>query len=328
MAITIKAYDANKDGKGINFTSYLANYEKTFVPSGYGSFNSTDPMAMSGSQYAATNAKGYGVFLTSGKSEWDYDIITHTVKGSLNSVTFANSIKLNSATKFTGTLDLEISGLNITKTALGGEILSDLRDASTTSLVKVLKANSINFTGSTGSDTFTGYSKADKIYGGSGNDLLKGGAGNDTVSGDSGNDKVYGGSGNDKVYGGSGNDYLYGDSGNDVLDGGSGNDTLYGGAGNDKLTGGAGNDKLYGGSGSDIFVFAKNSGNDTIYDFDAGSAKTDVIWLDKSVLKNFSAVLDHATDTRSGVEIEYGSATITLKGVDYDDLHKNDFLFV
>lgn len=315
MAITIKVNDANKDGKGINFAAYLSNYNKTYVRDGYGSFNSSDPMAMSGTQYATTDTKDYGAILTAGKTKWNYDLVTHKVTGSLSSVVFGSAISLNSANKFTSVADVQITGLNVTDTTQGGQILADIMGGKNTaggatkSLLDVLKANAIVFNGSAGSDSFTGYGKADKISGGAGNDTLKGGGGNDTISGDKGNDK------------------LYGEAGNDTLFGGAGNDTLSGGAGNDRLNGGAGNDKLTGGSGNDVFVFLKNHGKDTVTDFKAGSAKADVIHLDKTVLKNFADVLDHARDTDKGLLIEYGKGSILLSDVEKSDLHSNDFFF-
>jgi len=316
MAITITANDANKDGKGINFAAFLKSYDKTFTRDGYGSFNSVDPMAMSGKQYATTDAKKFGVVLSAGKAAWQYDLATHKITGSLETVEFGNSVALNATTKkFALKSDLKISGLGITDSKLAGEILSDImggkltEDGATSSLLKALKSDSLVFKGSTGADTFTGFGKADKISGGNGNDVLKGGGGNDTLSGGNGNDK------------------LYGDAGNDKLSGGAGNDILSGGAGNDRLDGGAGNDRLTGGSGNDIFIFKKGQGNDTITDFSAGKAKSDVIHLDKTVLHSFSDVLAHAKDGSGGVVIDYGNNTITLSGVDKADLHANDFFF-
>lgn len=305
MAIKITVKDANNDGKGINFAAYLASFNRTYLRDGYGSFNSADPMAMTGTQYATTNAKDFGAFLTAGKTKWEYDLMTHKVTGSLSAVTFGNSIDL-SGSRFKAVSDIDITGLNVTDKTLGGKILADIMGGkntdggATTALEKILKASAIDYRGSNGSDTFTGFGKADKIAGNGGNDTLKGGAGNDAISGGAGNDK------------------LYGDAGNDKLTGGAGNDTLDGGAGNDRLSGGAGND---------TFIFKKAQGNDTVTDFSAGSAKGDVIRLDKSVLSSFKDVLAHADDSSSGVVIDYGNNTIKLAGVDKADLHANDFFF-
>lgn len=278
MAITINANDANKDGKGINFAAYLANYNKTFTRAGYGGFNSSDPMAMSGTQYYSNDASKYGVVLTSGKTAWKYNMMTHKVTGSLNTVEFGSSIALDSKTNtFKMTSDVKITGLGVTDTTLGGQLLSDIMGGKSTvagataGLVKILSANSIVFNGSTGSDSFSGYAKDDVISGGDGNDALYGNGGNDTLRGGNGNDVLYGDAGNDKLYGDAGNDRIYGGAGDDTLAGGDGKDTLNGGAGIDTLRGGndddflfgyAGNDKLYGDAGNDRLE--GGAGNDTL----------------------------------------------------------------
>lgn len=288
MAITIKVNDANRDGKGIDFAAYLKKYDKTYLRDGYGSFNSADDMAMSGSQYATTDAKGYGAVLTAGKTKWQYDLATHKITGSIATVQFGSDIELNSKSKFDVTYDIQISGLNVTDKVLGGQILSAImggkntEGGATKGLVDVLKTSAIDFKGSSGADAFTGYGKADKISGGAGNDILNGGAGNDKIDG---------------------------------------------GAGNDKIDGGLGNDTLDGGSGKDVFVFKKGQGKDTIKGFEAGSGKGDVIHLDDAVLKNFADVLAHARDTPKGVLIDYDKGSILLAGLDKADLHANDFFF-
>ena len=93
----------------------------------------------------------------------------------------------------------------------------------------------------------------------------------------------------------------------------------------DKIAGLEGHDTILITDGNDT-VFG-GSGNDTITDFDAGSAKTDVIRLDKSVLSSFNDVLSHASDSSGGVVIDYGNSSIKLSGVDKADLHANDFFF-
>ena len=59
--------------------------------------------------------------------------------------------------------------------------------------------------------------------------------------------------------------------------GGEGNDSLYGEAGNDVLDGGTGNDYLAGGTGNDTYLFARASGQDTLYDYDTTTGNTDVL---------------------------------------------------
>ncbi len=81
--------------------------------------------------------------------------------------------------------------------------------------------------------------------------------------------------------------------------------------------------------GADTFIIKSGQGIDKITDFEAGSAGTDVIQLDKAVLKSFATVLSHATETRAGdLVIKYGAGSITLEGIAKADLHASDFLFV
>ncbi|MCP4186990.1 MAG: calcium-binding protein, partial [Gammaproteobacteria bacterium] len=129
-----------------------------------------------------------------------------------------------------------------------------------------------------GADNITGSDGDDTLDSLGGNDYLYGGNGNDTLSGGEGSDRIYGQNGNDTVRGGTGNDYLYGYAGDDVLEGGDDRDYLYGGTGNDTLSGGTGtNDYLSGDTGDDTYLFAVGDGSTTIYNYDAGSDRNDVL---------------------------------------------------
>ena len=266
MAITITANDANRDGTGINFTSYLANYSRKFVRDGYGEFNDD---TMSGSQYATKDTSGWGAVLVAGATRWEYDLATHVVTGSLATVAFGTSVALNNSTeRFTYTLDVQISGLGISDKNLGGNILADIMDGNTNSLEARLKLDSLVFKGSTGNDTFSGFGRNDVISGNGGNDTLRGGAGNDRINGGAGNNKLFGDAGNDTLTGGNNVDTMNGGSGNDTLSGGAGDDTLNGSSGADTLKGGGGKDKLIGGSDNDKLF--GNGGNDRLQG-DAGN---------------------------------------------------------
>ncbi|AON56073.1 calcium-binding protein [Herbaspirillum seropedicae] len=129
-------------------------------------------------------------------------------------------------------------------------------------------------TSTAGNDTLTGYATNDTINAGDGNDTVYGQTGDDVLDGGTGADNLQGGEGNDTVKGGTGNDTLYGGNGNDNLQGNEHNDTLYGDAGNDTLDGGTGNDYLRGGTGADTYVFAKGSGQDTVYNYDGEAVGT------------------------------------------------------
>ncbi|WP_166763037.1 beta strand repeat-containing protein, partial [Xanthomonas euroxanthea] len=138
------------------------------------------------------------------------------------------------------------------------------------SLVQASTAGNDQLTGYQGNDSLSGGRGDDTIYGQAGDDLLQGGEGGDSLSGDAGNDLLFGGAQNDMLSGG---------EGDDQLDGGTNNDTLYGGGGNDRLDGGTGNDYLSGDAGSDIYVFGRNSGQDTISNYTYDSGSTDVLEL-------------------------------------------------
>ncbi len=136
------------------------------------------------------------------------------------------------------------------------------------------------------------------------------------------------------VLGNSGDDRLRGDGGDDHIDGHAGDDVLDGRGGNDALHGGAGDDTLTGGSGADTFVFTANFGDDTITDFDTSQ---DVIQIDSNIFSDFDDLMANAEETGGGgwwwssgsdVVITAGSDSITLEGVELDDLSANDFVFV
>ncbi|MFC6921392.1 calcium-binding protein [Microbulbifer taiwanensis] len=122
------------------------------------------------------------------------------------------------------------------------------------------------------------YLDIDSSIGSSGADIIYGGEPEDVIVGFDGNDRLYGRSGDDALYGNGDDDYLYGEAGSDILDGGDGRDRLYGGDGDDTLRGGTGvNDYLSGGAGSDTYLFGAGDGNTTVYNYDKGAERSDVL---------------------------------------------------
>ncbi|MCZ4254668.1 Ig-like domain-containing protein [Sulfitobacter sp. G21635-S1] len=212
--------------------------------------------------------------------------------------------------------------------------------------------------GEEGNDTLYGEGGFDHLDGGAGNDLLDGGnqadnlygrSGNDTLIGGQGFDRLFGGDNDDLLHGDAGTDGLFGEQGDDTLDGGTGNDRLWGGTGNDDLSGGADNDLVQGGAGfdridggtgddtlignfnADTFVFTDGHGNDTITDFDATN---DLETIDFSNLSTINTLADllgvggAASQSGANVLIDTGDGnTITLLGVNLNELHANDFIF-
>ncbi|QJE73268.1 hypothetical protein HHL28_09350 [Aerophototrophica crusticola] len=87
-----------------------------------------------------------------------------------------------------------------------------------------------------------------------------------------------------------------------TVQGTSGSDKLYGSNGADKFIGGAGNDLLYSAKDgvADTFVFAKGSGADRIFNFEAG--------IDKLDLRGYG--VDSLSD--SGIKVSQGSSGAVL----------------
>ncbi|MEL6789220.1 MAG: choice-of-anchor Q domain-containing protein [Pseudomonadota bacterium] len=183
--------------------------------------------------------------------------------------------------------------------------------------------------GEFGDDTLDGQDGDDRLFGGAGFDTLIGNAGNDQLSGDANADNLFGGGGNDTLNGDAGFDRLFGELGNDLLDAGAGNDAIFGGAGFDTLIGGEGDDRLFGNFNWDIFVFADNFGNDTIFDFDVANAFERIDLSGVSAITDFTDLLDNhlSEDANGDAVITDGTNAITLLDVAMADLTAGDFVF-
>lgn len=215
--------------------------------------------------------------------------------------------------------------------------------------------------GGAGNDTIDGGVGFDLLIGGDGNDLIRGGnqadnlygdAGNDTLIGGNGFDRLFGGDGDDLLqdfdglggfFGGTGNDtidggdaatFIFGQQGNDVINAGGGDDRIGGNSGFDTINAGAGNDTIFGDFNADTFVFEDGHGSDVVGDFDA---MNDFEKIDLSGLSTINSLADlnlmsstsgAATQVGADVEIDTGGGnSITLVGVNLDDLDANDFIF-
>lgn len=193
--------------------------------------------------------------------------------------------------------------------------------------------------GEAGSDTLNGGFGDDTILAGSGRDAVSGDEGNDNIDAAAGDDTISGGTARDSVFGGTGDDSILGDGGNDTLQGGDGADALLGSAGydvllggndDDFLDGGALNDILLGNAGADTFSFAIGGATDTLRDFVAGAALSDVIRLEGfgAAFDSFAEVVAAASDNGTDTTISFGGGdVIIIQNVTVSQLDANDFIF-
>lgn len=296
MAINITVYDADGDGKGINFSAYLKNFAKTYHDAdGRGDFNGlvkgqygnvNNPMRADGYVTNESNENGGRSVLFESKDGFSYDFMTHIISGKVTKFTFGTDTILTDLgkndynieqTSYTHTPELSFSGFKPFKSSTVEGIVHDILKAHETGLKELqafLNKNKIVFNGSDGDDVFTGFKKADKLFGGDGNDKLNGGKGNDTIEG------------------------------------------------------GAGNDILKGGKGADTFIFRAGDGNDTIKDFEAGAKGKDVLAFDDELFSSYTEVLDAARETAQGVVIDFDGGSVLLKGVSLSSLDAGDFDFI
>ncbi|MEM1198713.1 MAG: calcium-binding protein [Pseudomonadota bacterium] len=206
----------------------------------------------------------------------------------------------------------------------------------------------------------------DTIRDGGGNDTVYAGAGDDIMHAGEGADKYYGGSGSDSlrfydseegvtvdlvngtgsggyaegdvydsienVAGGQGDDTLIGNDADNRLSGGHGSDVIHDGAGDDILVGDfdvCG--PLFGDAYADTFVFSggEDEEHDIIRDFAPG-----VDTIDFSQADEFFGFDDltnggdrYMEQVGNDTVIVYYDHTLTLQGVNMDDLSPDDFIF-
>lgn len=295
MAITIDFSDANGDGKGIDFKSYMKTFDKKYEASDYGGFINEDESGIAipnggyvvhGDDYVSWDGrdKGQSVIFEGGSEGWSYAFDgadgeygtsdDHTLSGDLTAITFGTGTKENDSNpEYTNNGEIRISFAEMEIADYSKSWISDLTDdelkSNTASLMKFLNSDSVEFNGSDGKDTFTGFNKADT---------------------------------------------LHGEAGGDILGGGKGNDTIYGDEGNDKLAGGR---------GIDTFVFEAGDGADTISDFGNGADLIDF----SGQFASFDEIIDAATDGKKGVTVAYEGGSVTLTGWEVADLTESHFVF-
>ena len=141
-----------------------------------------------------------------------------------------------------------------------------------------------------------------------------------TMSGDARIIAGAGRGGNDTLLGGDGDDTLRGDAEQMLDTSTAGNDVLAGGRGNDLLWGDADEFLGTGSRGADRFVFAAESGSDTIGDFANGQDKLDVSAL------GFDDISDMVVLAGTDTTVQFSAGNqVTLLGVGSVDA--SDFIF-
>jgi hypothetical protein len=143
----------------------------------------------------------------------------------------------------------------------------------------------------------------------------------DLIVGSDHRDHLRGGRDDEILLGFDGNDRLRGGRGDDLLCGDEGKDRLNGGRGDDTLLGGNGDDVLVGGRGEDVFSVGLDEGDDTIRDFKVG---VDSIDLSETALSFDDLTIGAA---KCGTQIELGTGSILLVGVNVAEVDETSFVF-
>ena len=300
MAIKITVSDTDGDGRGIGLAQYFADFPALFTPEGsigFTGFGTPNPDDESQSgQYVSVKGQANDVSVLFNASKWfDFDLSSFVVSGKLASIDLGSAAVFSDAV-CSNNPDVSISGFkNFVTNTNAGELMGDLANGDTSSLIDFLKSQDL------------------KIVGSSGNDTLEGFARNDVITGRGGNDELLGGKGDDRLGGG---------GGFDTLRGGGGKDKLLGGGNDDQLIGGKGADILIGGGGGDTFSFVKGDGKDVIRDFKPGA---DTINFDARLFSDVDDILDHARKTDDGVLIRYDGGSVLIEDIKLSQLSSDDF---
>lgn len=113
------------------------------------------------------------------------------------------------------------------------------------------------------------------------------------------------------------------------LAGTNGADNISGRTGKDVITGGYGDDTLTGGGGHDVFAMKRGHGRDTITDFAASGADSDVIQLSGYMLSSFDDLKGRMAQSGRDVLLRLDNNNlITLKNVDMKTLTAANFEFI
>lgn len=204
MTIAIKV----NSGEGL--AAYLADYQANFSASGWGGFNSWNPMATSGSQYAQGEGSVFNAgdtskrgFVAEGALEYTlFSAPAHTLYGQLDSLSLGHGLS-GVSDRTLNSEEFTISGLNLSADQAAGrdgvvhKVLYGLMKPNNAvdgnqgvqHLIDVLDAQQLDVSGGAGDDLLHGYSQNDTLSGGAGNDTFEfgllngaGSFGNDTIT--------------------------------------------------------------------------------------------------------------------------------------------------
>ena len=187
-----------------------------------------------------------------------------------------------------------------------------------------------------GIESLVGSRYNDSLFGDGNNNLIHGGAGMDIIStgshGSTGWNETHGGSDRDIILAGGELGINHGDGGDDTLIATQGIQYLYGDSGDDELRNDGADAHMFGGAGSDSFQMARKQSeqiNTVIHDFEIGIDELD---FSQSGETDWEVIVGRAVSVSTvdgdGSQFEtMDGETVTLIGVDIDDLTYNDFSF-
>lgn len=195
---TIDLNDANNDGVGVDFLSYLTAWDSSFTPGYYGFF-STVPTDFIGNQFAVADSNsstvgGVGsadtVVIDSGSAgDLYYDIVSHVLAGNVDGTTFGQGLSYNagSDTFSQSAWDIDINGLGLSGTGANNAVhnfVYGLMQGNPANLLSVLNGQNNTFNGSAGADVLYSFNGNDTLTGNGGADLFvfQGTDGNDVIT--------------------------------------------------------------------------------------------------------------------------------------------------
>ncbi|RCK53881.1 calcium-binding protein [Thalassospira profundimaris] len=179
MAIQIDL-TADSSGNGVDLQAALNDFNTNFS-AGSGNYCQFRGGAtpFTGEQFTLDDqdsASSYtgGFIAETGTGEFSYNFMNHTVSGNLDSVSFGETLSVDSSTGLAEYTDssVDISGLNLGNSDTN-DVLADLRGGSTDSLDNIFASQGVAINGSAGADVIEGWSGDDVLTGNGGADVFE-----------------------------------------------------------------------------------------------------------------------------------------------------------